>query len=165
MAKWRKVSLYAFYGLGLLTLVLHIFTPQLFVTGTNDPLLVDNQSFRSIFSIYAVLFLLLSGLSLFNVIEAKRLSSSFIVKKQLKMLIAASLMTSLATILSIIGAIPGTHIPVFWVSSLLVVAVGFFRLRCYTLQRHSGNAPAADLTHSAHATGLRGCYTWACSSG
>ena len=155
MAKWRRVSLYAFYGLGLLTLVLHIFTPQLFVIRTNDPLLVDNQSFRSIFSIYAGLFLLLSGLSLFNVIEAKRLSTSFIVKKQLKMLIAASLMTSLATILSIIGAIPGTHIPVFWVSSLLVVAVGFFGFGVLRYSAILGQRVLRrDLTFSAIATGL-----------
>jgi hypothetical protein len=155
IASWRRYSLYILYSLGVFTLALQIFTPQLLVFGTNDPLLVDNQSFKSIYSFYAGLILLLSVLSLVNVIEARKLSASIIAKKQIKMLIAASLMTCIATILSIIGAIPGEAIPVFWVSSILLVAVGFFG---FGVTRYSAilrqRILRRDLTYSAIATGL-----------
>jgi hypothetical protein len=155
MSRWHRVSLYIAYGLGILTLVLHLVTPQLFVVGTNDPLLVDKQNFNSIYPIYAGLFLLLSGLSVLNTFEARRRSTSLIAKKQINMLIAASLIASLATILSIIGAIPGLSIPVFWVSSLLVLAVGFFG---FGVTRYSAvlgqRILRRDLAYSAIATGL-----------
>jgi hypothetical protein len=155
MSTWRRISLYAAYLFTILSLVLHIYTPQLFAIGTNDPLLVDTQRFNSIYSAYAFSFLLLAGLSVYNLIEAKRLSTSFMAKKQINMLIAASLMTSLATLLSIIGAIPGASIPVFWVSSLLVLAVGFFG---FGVTRYSAilgqRILRRDLAYSAIATGL-----------
>lgn len=155
MSKWHRTSLYTAYGLGILTLVLHLVTPQLFVVGTNDPLLVDKQNFNSIYPIYAGFFLLLSGLSVLNTFEARRRSTSLIAKKQINMLIAASLIASLATILSIIGAIPGLSIPVFWVSSLLVLAVVFFG---FGVTRYSAvigqRILRRDLAYSAIANGL-----------
>jgi hypothetical protein len=166
MAVWRRVSLLVAYALGILSLALQIFTPQLFVVGTNDPLLVDNQSFKSIYSIYASFFLLLSVLSVVNAVKAKRLSTSLMAKKQINMLIAASLMSSLATLLSIVGAIPGLSIRVFWVSSLLVVAVGFFG---FGVTRYSAvlgqRILRRDLAFSAIATGLvvllyMGMFVW-----
>jgi hypothetical protein len=155
MSKWHRISLYTAYALGTLTLVLHLITPHLFVVGTNDPLLVDKQNFNSIYSIYAGLFLLMSGLSVLNTFEAKKRSTSLIAKKQINMLIAASLMVSLATIFSIIGAIPGLSVPVFWVSSILVLAVGFFGVGVTRYSAVLGQRILRrDLAYSAIATGL-----------
>ena len=155
ISAWRRASLYLVYVFTVLTLFLHIYIPRLFVVGTNDPLLVDHQKFNSMYTVYAFSFLILSGLSVFNLIEAKRLSTSFMAKKQINMLIAASLMISLATILSIIGALPRVSIPVFWVSGLLVIAVGFFG---FGVMRYSAilgqRILRRDLTYSAIATGL-----------
>jgi len=125
MAKWRRWSLYAGYTLGIITIAIQIFTPQLFVSVRSDPLLVDTQGFNNLYPLYAFVFLLLSGLSVFNFREARRLNPSIIIRKQFNFLIAASVLAFLATIFSVLGAIPGVPIPVFWISSLLVVTVGF----------------------------------------
>jgi hypothetical protein len=126
MVAWRRWSLYAAYLLGILSLLLELFAPYLFEVERTDPLLVDTQRISSVYPAYALFLILCSGLAVFNLREAKLHSTSIIVKKQLNMLIYASLIVGLATILSIIGALPGLSVAVFWISSLLVVAVGFF---------------------------------------
>jgi hypothetical protein len=166
MKAWQRASLYVLYGCVLFSLVLHFYSPQLFIAETNDPLLVDPQKLYSIYSIYAFFFLVLSGLSVLNLVDARRQSNSFMAKKQIKMLIAASLIASLATIISIVGAIPGTHIPVYWISSLLVVAVGFFGFGVVRYSAILGQRVLRrDLTYSAIATGLvvllyMGMFVW-----
>jgi len=126
MAAWRRVSLYVVYAFAIFAIILQIFMPHVFRSERADPLLVDTQRFNSIFPLVAGFLILYSGLSVFNLLEARRLTSSTIAKKQLNLLINASLIACLATILSISGAIPGVSMPVFWVSSLVVVAVIFF---------------------------------------
>ncbi len=166
LSKWHRFSLYTAYTLGILTLILHLAVPQLFVVGSNDPLLVDKQNFNSIYPIYAGFFLLLSGLSVLNTFEANRRSTSLIAKKQINMLIAASLMASLATILSILGAIPGVSVPVFSVSSILLIAIVFFGSGVTRYSAVLGKRILRrDLAYSAIATGLvvllyMGMFAW-----
>jgi hypothetical protein len=125
MVAWRRWSLYAGYALGILTAILQIFVPQLYASERPDPILVDTQRINSIYPLYAGIFLMYSVLSIFNLRNTRRRNDTFIVRKQFDMLIAASLAATAATILSIVGAIPGITIPVFWISSLLVVTVSF----------------------------------------
>jgi hypothetical protein len=121
---WRFWSLYFGYALGILTVFLQIFAPELFESVRPDPLLVDTQRLNSIFPLYAIIFILYSGLSVFNLYQARRLSPSIIVGKQFKILMIASLLAFIGTIFSIFGSVPGTSIPIYWISSLLVVTVG-----------------------------------------
>jgi hypothetical protein len=76
--------------------------------------------------LFAVALLAYSGLSLLNFLEAKRRSASLITRKQLNMLIIASLIACLATVLGISGTVPGISVPVVWISGLAVAAVIFF---------------------------------------
>lgn len=155
MVAWRRWSLYAAYLLGILALLLELFAPSLFEVERTDPLFVDTQRFSSVYPAYALFLILCSGLAVFNLSEAKLLSTSIIVKKQLNMLIVASLIVGLATILSIIGALPGLSVAVFWISSLLVVAVGFFG---FGVIRYSAlleqRILRRDIIYSGVATGL-----------
>lgn len=152
---WRRWSLYLAYAVGALALVSQTYMPHLLSAERADPLLVDTQRFTFIYLLVAISIILFSGLSVLNLREAKRLSASIIVKHQINPLIAASLIVCLATLLSIIGAIPGLSIPVLWVSSILVLAIGFFGygvIRYSALVEH--RILRRDLAFSAVATGL-----------
>jgi hypothetical protein len=125
MAKWRRWSILAGYLFGILTVALQIYSPEMFEVEKQDPLLVDTQRFDTIYPLYAFCLLWFSSVSVFNLREARRISPSIIIRKQLNILFIASLLALLATILSILGAVPGVSIPVFWISSLLVITVCF----------------------------------------
>lgn len=166
MAAWRRLSLYAAYALGIFALILQIFLPHLLRVERTDPLFIDTQKFTSIFPLFAFALILYAGLSVFNLLEARRLSPSIIARKQLNMLLNASLIASLATVLAISGTIPGILVPVFWVSSLGVVAVVFFGfgviLYSALLQQR---ILRRDVTYSGIATGLvvllySGTFLW-----
>jgi hypothetical protein len=166
LAAWRRLSLYAAYALGIFALVLQIFMPNMLRVERTDPLLIDTQKLNSIFPLFAFFLILYSGLSVFNLFEARRLSPSIIAMKQLNMLINASLIASLATVLAISGAIPGVSVPVFWVSSLGVVAMVFFG---FGVIRYSAllqqRILRRDVTYSGIATALvvllySGTFLW-----
>ena len=155
LTRWQRLSLLLIYALGLFALLVQIFQPDLFRTVRSDPLLVDTQSIYSIFPLFAAALVAYSGLSLLNFLEAKRRSASLITGKQLNMLINASLIACLATVLSISGTVPGISIPVVWISGLAVAAVFFFG---FGVIRYSAlldqRILRRDIIYSGVATGL-----------
>jgi hypothetical protein len=140
---------------GTFALLAQIFQPEIFRTVRSDPLLVDTQRLNSIFPLFAAALLVYSGLALLNFLEARRRSASWIAKKQLNMLINASLIVCLAAVLSIIGTIPGISVPIVWISGLAVVVVlfsGFGVIRYSALLEE--RILRRDILYSGVATGL-----------
>ncbi len=155
MAKWRRWSILAGYLFGILTIVLQIFAPEMFEIEKQDPLLVDTQRFNTIYPLYAFCLLWFTSASVFNLREARRISPSIIIRKQLDILFFASLLALLATIASILGAIPGVRIPIFWISSLLVVTVCCFSFGVIRYSAILGQRILRrDLVYSAVSTGV-----------
>jgi hypothetical protein len=124
--RWRLVSLIGVYVLGVLAMLLQAFTPYLFTVERADPFLIDTLRFGLLYPFFAFFLILFSGLSVFNLVRAARQSTSIILKKQVNILIVASLAATLAATVSIIGSIPGSSVSAILVSLPLLVAVGFF---------------------------------------
>lgn len=155
MAAWRRWSLYAAYAIGIAAAAAQLFLPHLFQPDRADSLLVDTQKLYSVYPVFATILYLYSGATVLNLIEAKQISSSNIIKSQINPLLVASILANAATLLSILGALPGFAVPIYWVSSILVAAVAFFG---FGVTRYSAllghRILRRDLAYSASATGL-----------
>lgn len=152
---WQRFSLVLAYTLGITAVFLQTYQPAFFTVLRADPQLIDTQQFGLPFLFFASFLILYSGLSVRNLIHAYQQNTSIIVKKQLNMLIAASLAASLAAVLTVAGSIPGAYIPVYWVSLLLLCAVCFF---VYGVARYSAllehRILRRDIIYSGVTTGL-----------
>ncbi len=150
---WLRWSIFIGYGLGILAFLLQLYTPWMFKTVRSDPVLIDTLQLGSLYPFFALVLITYSGLSLRNLLLAKSSSASIIVKKQLNTLAVASGFTSVAVLGSIAGSIPGTSIPTFWTSILLLCAACIFG---YGVVRYSallGNRILRrDIAYSAVAT-------------
>ena len=114
------------------------------------PLLTDTVLAGPLFPMFALAMLVFPLLGVLNLSQAKRLSESVIVERQINTLIAASLITCLVVALSIVSSLQGFSIPVFWLSLLMVAALGIL---CYGVTRYSAllghHVLRRDITYSA----------------
>lgn len=122
----RLAGLIGVYVLGISAMLAQAFTPYLISVDRADPNLIDTLQFSLLYPFFAFFLILFSGLSIYNLIQAARLSPSPTLKKQVNFLVVASLTSTLAVIIAIIGTIPGSSTPVMLVSVPLLIAVCFF---------------------------------------
>jgi hypothetical protein len=155
MKRWRLASLVGVYVLGIMAMLLLAFTPYLFTVERADPFLIDTLRFGLLYPFFAFFLILFSGLSIFNLAQSARQSTSIILKKQVNILIVASLAATLATAVSTIGSIPGSSVPAILVSLPLLVAVCFFG---YGVARYSAlmehRVLRRDIIYNGAGTGL-----------
>jgi hypothetical protein len=155
MKRWRLASLIGVYVLGIFAMLLQAFTPYLFTVERADPLLIDTLRFGLLYPFLAFFLILFSALSVYNLARAARQSPSTILKKQVNILIVASLAATLATVTTVIGSIPGSSVPALLVSLPLLVAVIFFG---YGVARYSAlmehRVLRRDIIYNGMGTGL-----------
>ncbi len=155
MKRWRLASLIGVYVLGTFAMLLQAFTPYLFTVERADPFLIDTLRYGLLYPFFAFFLILFSGLSVFNLAQAARQNPSIILKKQVNILIVASLAATLATAISIIGTMPGSSVPAVLVSLPLLVAVCFFG---YGVARYSAlmehRILRRDIIYNGMGTGL-----------
>jgi hypothetical protein len=155
MKRWRMVSLIGVYAIGIFAMLLLAFTPYLFTVERADPFLVDTLRFGFLYPFLAFFLILFSCLSVYNLVRAAQQSPTIILKKQIHILVVASLAATLATIIAIFGSIPGSSVPAFLISLPLLVAVccfGFGIARYSTLMEQ--RVLRRDFIYNGTATSL-----------
>jgi hypothetical protein len=121
---WRWTRILAGYVMAALAIIVQANASILFTVESSDPLYLNSLQAGALYPIFGAALVILTWVSLVNLVRSARAAPSSLPRKQLWILAAATLFAGLTGPLSIVGSGLGWPVPMVFMSLLEAIPVG-----------------------------------------